>query len=152
MGGCLVHAARNSLNASPLAGRLSVRGAAGAQAAAAHQWHRQAQRRQSPAAAVPRAQHAKQALPLVALVAALLGVARAEGLLPHSSGAAVRLAPDAGVVPAWRGRAARVLPRPGLAPSAPLVLCLVFLLDQKEMVGRQRAALLVGGVQALHRE
>ena len=99
MGGCLVHAARNSLNASPLAGRLSVRGAAGAQAAAAHQWHRQARRRQSPAAAVPRAQHEVQASPLV-VRAVVLGAALAEASLPHSSGAAVLFVPDAAVVPA----------------------------------------------------
>ena len=151
MGGCLVHAARNSLNASPLAGRLSVRGAAGAQAAAAQQWHRQARRRQSLAAAARLAQHARQASPLVALVV-VLGAALAEASLPHSSGAAVLLAPDAAVVPAWRRRVPQVLSRPGLAPSALPALKVAVPLDQKGMAGRQKPALQASAVPILLRE
>ena len=74
-----------------------------AQAAAAYPWHRQAQRRQSPAAAARLARHEALASPLV-VRAAVLGAVRAEVSLPHSSGAAVQFVPDAAVVPAGWGR------------------------------------------------
>ena len=74
-----------------------------AQAAAAHPWHRQARRRQSPAAVARLARHEALASPLV-VRAAGLGALRAERSLLNSSGAVVQFVHDAVVVPAGWGR------------------------------------------------
>jgi hypothetical protein len=88
---------------------------------------------------------------LVALVA-VLGAALAEASLPHSSAAAVLLAPDAAMVPAWRGRMLQKRQRPGLAPSTLRVLKAAVQLDQKAMAGQQRPALQASDVLILLRE